>query len=136
MHENVQYFGKRLREYVMMNIGIMHYAVLCLKDDIFLYVTITIIQQWTLDNPSSSLSSQNCLKGHLRSKQFYVPYVNPQLSLDKTQSIADHQLTLGHHQHQQQSVDCLVTVVNNLFNIYKVSSRKQQNTVTIMCIVR
>ena len=72
MHENVQYFGKRLREYVMMNIGIMHYAVLCLKDDIFLYVTITIIQQWTLDNPSSSLSSQNCLKGHLRSEQFCV----------------------------------------------------------------
>ena len=51
----------------------------------------------------------------------YRTYVYPQLSLDKTQSIADHQLTLGHHQHQQQSVDCLVTVVNNLFNIYKVS---------------
>ena len=112
MHENVQYFGKRLREYVMMNIGIMHYAVLCLKDDIFLYDTITIIQQWTLDNPSSSLSSQNCLKeGAFKIKTILCTVrtcVYPQLSLDKTQSIADHQLTLGQHQPAASSSQLIV----------------------------
>ena len=83
----------------------MRYAVLCLKDDIILYDTITIISTvdtWTLDTQPKFFIVLTKLSQGAYLKQFCVPYVNPQLSLDKTQSIADHQLTLAHLLQQQQ----------------------------------